>query len=158
MLSVFLLLAAAVWMWIGTPISASLQRGVIPGLEGEPFYPPADPVADGVLASAREALLLALAEAEALKAKGNGAFLAKQFADARAAYGEGIVLLSGGPKQATAPVSDLLSTLHTNRAAALLGLGCFKEAKQVSQAYLGLPSLHPHAARMPAINPSGVHY
>ena len=74
-----------------------------------------------------------LAKAEALKTKGNGAFLAKQFDDARAAYGEGIVLLSGGSTCSGSPVSDLLSTLHTNRAAAQLGLGCFEEAKQVSE-------------------------
>lgn len=53
-----LILAALVgfWMWVGAPLSVILQRGAIEGLEDEPFYPPADPRADAILASARSVL------------------------------------------------------------------------------------------------------
>jgi hypothetical protein len=58
-LTALALLAAVgvgLWLWVGTSISASMDRGVIPGLESEPFYPPADPLADAILGAAREAL------------------------------------------------------------------------------------------------------
>lgn len=73
LLSAFVVLAVllgGVWMWIGTPLSASTARGVIPGLEDEPFYPPADPMADGILGAAREGLLHRVAQ---LRAKDLGA-------------------------------------------------------------------------------------
>lgn len=55
-LSVLVLLGIAGWMWIGTPLSASFDRGSIPGLEEEPFYPQPDALADGILGAARQAL------------------------------------------------------------------------------------------------------
>jgi hypothetical protein len=43
-------------MWLGAPLSALIYRGVIEGQEDEPFYPPADPRADAILASTRSVL------------------------------------------------------------------------------------------------------
>ncbi|MCO4769091.1 MAG: hypothetical protein KDA24_03610 [Deltaproteobacteria bacterium] len=61
--SVLVILGIGIWMWIGAPLSAALDRGIIPGLEDEPFYPAPSALADAVLDVARQTLQ---AEAAAL--------------------------------------------------------------------------------------------
>lgn len=70
-LTVLVFLGVGVYLWIGNSLQAALDRGVIPGLEDEPFYPPPDPVADAILAVARDALEREVAglRAEAAKAE-----------------------------------------------------------------------------------------
>jgi len=55
-LTILVFVAVGVYLWIGSSLQAAMDRGTIPGLEDEPFYPPADPVADAILAVARDAL------------------------------------------------------------------------------------------------------
>ena len=56
-------LLVGTWLSLRGPLSAITERGVIEGLEEEPFFPPADPRADAVLAEAR-ATAIALAANE----------------------------------------------------------------------------------------------
>ena len=50
------MVGVGIWLWIGTPLQAAMQRGGIPGLEDEPFFPLPDATADAVLSVARDAL------------------------------------------------------------------------------------------------------
>ena len=50
------LLVVAIGWWLWVPLSVISARGVIDGLEDEPFYPPLDVRADALLGAARQAL------------------------------------------------------------------------------------------------------